>query len=83
MIQSMIREELQLVRQQGDVVNFKRRSPAESQIAGLNSLPSLYDFIRMLDADGYPPAFLRCAAPAAGGVGCESAEAFEVVRSVR
>ena len=59
MIQSIIREELQPVPQQGDVVNFKRRNQDQSQILGLNSLQSLYDFIRMLDAEGYPRAFLR------------------------
>lgn len=46
------------VPQQGDVVLFDRRTPAESRIEGASSLDELYDFIRMLDAEGYPPAFL-------------------------
>ena len=39
-------------------MNFKRRKPEESQIAKLDSLEQLHDFIRMLDAEGYPRAFL-------------------------
>jgi methionyl-tRNA formyltransferase len=46
------------VSQTGEVVEFKRRTPAQSEIPpGLN-LTRLYDFIRMLDAEGYPQAFL-------------------------
>jgi methionyl-tRNA formyltransferase len=39
-------------------LNFKRRKPQESEIGKLRSLEQLYDFIRMLDAEGYPRAFL-------------------------
>lgn len=45
--------------QRGDVVVFKRRSPADGNIAGLAELPQVYDYIRMLDAEGYPPAFVN------------------------
>jgi methionyl-tRNA formyltransferase len=45
------------------VVNFKRRKPAESELSDGHSTPAsleeLFDFIRMLDAEGYPRAFLR------------------------
>ena len=58
MIQSIIREQLDPTPQQGEVVNFKRRKPEESVIRNPASLQELYDFIRMLDADGYPHAFL-------------------------
>lgn len=45
--------------QKGKVVVFKRRGPTDSQIPpGLN-VRQLYDFIRMLDADGYPRAFFE------------------------
>lgn len=44
--------------QSGEVVIFKRRKPSDSEIPLLSSLQSLYDHIRMLDADGYPKAFL-------------------------
>jgi len=58
MIQRIIREEPKPLPQQGEVVNFKRRKPEESLIRNPASLQELYDFIRMLDADGYPHAFL-------------------------
>jgi methionyl-tRNA formyltransferase len=58
MIQRIIREEIKPVPQQGEAVNFKRRKPEESEIANPRSLQELYDFIRMLDAEGYPHAFL-------------------------
>lgn len=45
--------------QVGDPVIFKRRTPKESSIPELSSLQSLHDFIRMLDADDYPNAFLE------------------------
>ncbi len=44
--------------QKGRVVIFKRRKPEESQIPESLSPQRLYDFIRMLDAPGYPHAFL-------------------------
>jgi methionyl-tRNA formyltransferase len=45
--------------QMGDPVIFKRRIPEESCIPELSSLQPLHDFIRMLDADGYPNAFFE------------------------
>jgi methionyl-tRNA formyltransferase len=45
------------VPQEGTVVEFRRRTPAESSLPTEGSLDSLFDFIRMLDADGYPAAF--------------------------
>jgi len=47
------------VPQQGDVTLFKRRTPEQSCMPKTGHLSSLYDFIRMLDADGYPHAFLE------------------------
>ena len=44
--------------QKGKVTYFKRRTPRESRIKrGMN----IYDFIRMLNADGYPKAFIESA----------------------
>jgi len=60
MIKRMVAEEPAAKPQQGEVVNFKRRKPAESRIERQSSLEELHDFIRMLDADGYPHAFLEC-----------------------
>jgi methionyl-tRNA formyltransferase len=48
------------VPQEGDVVIFRRRTPSESCLPQDASPEQLYDFIRMLDADGYPRAFMEC-----------------------
>lgn len=45
--------------QQGEVVGFKRRMPEQSKIPDTKSLTKVFDHIRMLDAEGYPPAFLE------------------------
>ena len=47
--------------QLGDVVEFRRRNPDDSNIGSANAanLSDLYDFIRMLDGEGYPKAFLK------------------------
>lgn len=42
----------------GEVTFFKRRKPEDGNIAGLTDLNKVYDYIRMLDADTYPKAFL-------------------------
>ncbi len=64
-IASMMREiaatEPTPVPQEGEVVTFERRKPDQSYFDP-NDFPSargLYDFIRMLDADGYPRAFTQ------------------------
>lgn len=59
MIQRIIQREPKPVPQQGRVVNFKRRKPEESELAAPASLEEVYDFVRMLDAEGYPRAFLQ------------------------
>ena len=38
---------------------FKRRMPEQSRVPEGLSLDGLFDHIRMLDAEGYPPAFLE------------------------
>lgn len=45
--------------QRGKVVIFKRRTPAQSEIPKELNTGRLYDFIRMLDAEGYLKAFLQ------------------------
>lgn len=47
------------VPQEGEPVIFRRRTPAQSEISDISSLMALNDFIRMLDADGYPHAYLN------------------------
>jgi methionyl-tRNA formyltransferase len=61
MVARFTRERLQPRPQQGEAVNFKRRRPEESEMGRLTSLQELHDWIRMLDADGYPHAFLNYA----------------------
>ena len=58
MIDYIIQRQPQPVPQSGEIVEFKRRFPFQSVISELGSLQSLHDFIRMLDAEGYPKAFL-------------------------
>ena len=45
--------------QTGDVVKFTRRKPEDGDWSGAKSLDEVYDYIRMLDAEGYPPAFIH------------------------
>ena len=45
--------------QSGEVVIFKRRKPEESRLSENMSLSNIYDYIRMLDAEGYPNAFIQ------------------------
>jgi methionyl-tRNA formyltransferase len=58
-IERIIREEPQPVEQEGSPTVFDRRRPTESEIPTLDTLHDLYDFIRMLDAESYPHAFLN------------------------
>jgi len=59
MIEHMIQGEPKPMPQQGKPVNFRRRRPEESEIRTASSLEDLHDFIRMLDAEGYPRAFMQ------------------------
>lgn len=43
--------------QTGEVVAFKRRTPEQSQIPEGLTQRQLYDYIRMLDGEGYPTAY--------------------------
>lgn len=58
MVVEIVRKEPLPLDQIGDVVTFKRRQPKDSSISQLASLDKIYDHIRMLDAEGYPPACL-------------------------
>ena len=59
MIIEIISKELKTEKQQGEVVKFKRRKPEDSNIVEVADLKRVYDYIRMLDAEGYPHAFLE------------------------
>jgi methionyl-tRNA formyltransferase len=45
--------------QQGEPVFFKRRSKKDGEIGSLVELEKVYDYIRMLDCEGYPNAFIE------------------------
>ena len=59
MIIEIIREGLKPFPQEGEVVMFKRRKPSEGNIANLSDVREVYDYIRMLDCDNYPKAFIE------------------------
>jgi methionyl-tRNA formyltransferase len=58
MIAGIAADEPAPVPQTGTPVVFPRRTPAQSRLPGDADPVALYDHIRMLDADGYPRAFL-------------------------
>ena len=57
-IQWMIKDNPSPVAQEGKVTHFHRRKPEQSHLPVEGGLSAIYDFIRMLDAPTYPPAFL-------------------------
>ncbi|SEA44137.1 methionyl-tRNA formyltransferase [Alkalimonas amylolytica] len=59
LIEQIVTKQLQPKPQQGEVVVFERRSPLQSELPQTADANQLYDFIRMLDADTYPRAFVR------------------------
>lgn len=60
MILDILRDNPAPVPQHGEIVAFERRKPEQSnlQLEEPSSLDRMYDFIRMLDGEGYPSAFL-------------------------
>lgn len=59
MIPEIINNEISPKEQKGEVVEFKRRKPYQSEIKKDFSISKVYDYIRMLDAEGYPEAFIE------------------------
>jgi methionyl-tRNA formyltransferase len=61
MIAQIVREQPQPQPQQGEPVLFSRRKPEQSNLADcpFGDLAAWYDQIRMLDAEGYPHAYLE------------------------
>lgn len=59
MIVEIIQKHCIPIPQQGKTTLFPRRTPEQGNIDFLQNLEKIYDYIRMLDADGYPPAFLE------------------------
>lgn len=58
MIVSLIEERPAAFPQVGEPILFKRRRPEQGDWSDAPDLDSVFDRIRMLDADGYPPAFV-------------------------
>lgn len=61
MIPEILTSDLKPRPQDGESVYFDRRLPEQSDLLKLSpkSIDELYDFIRMLDGEGYPKAFLK------------------------
>jgi methionyl-tRNA formyltransferase len=59
LIRWIIENEPSPLPQQGPAVNFKRRKPEQSELPRTNDMNKIFDHIRMLDAPGYPAAFLE------------------------
>lgn len=59
MIVEMIEKLPEPIPQEGVPTVFKRRRPEEGNLAAAQSLEQVFDLIRMLDAEGYPNAFLN------------------------
>lgn len=60
MIKIIIEENPKPTEQVGEPTFFKRRKPSQSKITmEINNLLELFDHIRMLDAEGYPKAYLE------------------------
>ncbi|MFY0651232.1 MAG: hypothetical protein JXQ96_04325 [Cyclobacteriaceae bacterium] len=59
MIEEIILNNLSPSAQVGEAVLFKRRTPDMSSINSIDELNELFNHIRMLDASGYPHAYLN------------------------
>ena len=58
MITEIIKKRPEPEPQQGQAVVFKRRQPEDSNWSDATNLNAVFDHIRMLDAEGYPKAFV-------------------------
>lgn len=58
MIEKIITNQIHFIPQQGARVTFQRRTPEQSEIPNDLTSEQLYDYIRILDAPGYPKAFI-------------------------
>jgi len=59
MIDEILSKDLKPKPQEGEIVKFMRRKPEDGNIKDLNNIKKIYDYIRMLDGESYPPAFLE------------------------
>ncbi len=59
MIVEIIEKNLLPIPQKGEVVEFKRRKPRDGNLEDLKELELIFNYIRMLDCEGYPSAFIE------------------------
>jgi methionyl-tRNA formyltransferase len=59
MILEIIEENPTPIPQSGEITLFQRRKPEDGNLYPLSSNIEIYDYIRMLDCEGYPPAFIE------------------------
>lgn len=59
LIERIIQQKITPLPQQGESEYFQRRTPEQSELPPEADANALYDFIRMLDADSYPRAFIQ------------------------
>jgi len=59
MIIEIINNKITPAEQQGAISTFKRRTPEQSNISNLDTIDNIYNYIRMLDAEGYPNAYIE------------------------
>ncbi|NFA59982.1 methionyl-tRNA formyltransferase [Clostridium sporogenes] len=59
MISRIINEKILPKKQSGGVIQFKRRNFSQSEILSNFDLGKIYDYIRMLDGEEYPKAFIK------------------------
>lgn len=59
MIEAIVQTRPEPQPQAGELTTFRRRTRQDGNIESLESLEKVFDYIRMLDADGYPSAFLE------------------------
>lgn len=55
----IINQDIKPQEQVGDITTFKRRTPEMSNLVDVQTVEKFYDMIRMLDAEGYPHAYLE------------------------
>lgn len=59
MIEVIVQEHPMPQAQTGEPTIFRRRTAQDGNLASLETLEKVFDYIRMLDGEGYPPAFVE------------------------
>lgn len=59
LIPTIVADNPQPLEQVGEVFSFKRRRPEDGNLENCKDINKIFDYIRMLDAEGYPNAYLE------------------------